>query len=219
MQIKTAIFDMDGTLVDSLGYWDILWELLSEKYMEGRPFTPNEADAKAVRTLPLDGAMALIHANYKIGGSAQEIHSVAENLLWEHYEKNVKPKAGVREFLEACRKQGTKMCVASASSREMVQFALKHCGLDPYFSVIFTCAEVGKGKEHPDVYRLAQDWLGSRTEDTWVVEDSVTALKTAVGIGMPTIGVYDRYNPYQDLIRQVSTVYVAEGETLCKLLG
>ena len=218
MNIKAAIFDMDGTLVDSLGYWDMLWNMLSKKYREGRPFVPNEQDAKAVRTLTLDGAMALIHAHYGMGSSAGEVLDIAESFLWEHYEKNVKPKAGVKEFLEACLKNGTKMCVASASSREMVQFALKHCGLDSYFPEIFTCGEVGKGKEHPDVYRVAQAWLGSETEDTWVVEDSVTALKTAAGIGMPTVGVYDRYNPYQDVVRQISTVYVAEGENLCKLL-
>ena len=64
MNIKAAIFDMDGTLIDSLMVWDVLWCRFGEKYLNDKSFSPSEEDDKKVRTLTLKDAMNLIHNNY-----------------------------------------------------------------------------------------------------------------------------------------------------------
>ena len=67
-------------------------------------------------------------------------------------------------------------------------------------------------------YFLAGEFLGEKTEDTWVFEDSLTAIETATKIGMKTVGIYDRFNYGQEKIKELATIYVAKGETLEKLM-
>ena len=73
MNIKAAIFDMDGTLVDSLMLWDVLWSTFGDKYLNDKSFSPSVEDDKKVRTLTLKDAMLLIHNNYKLGESGERI--------------------------------------------------------------------------------------------------------------------------------------------------
>ena len=65
---------------------------------------------------------------------------------------------------------------------------------------------------------LAADYLGEKLEETWIFEDSLVAIETATKIGMPTVGIYDRYNFGQDRIKQLAVEYIEDGETLLKLL-
>ena len=109
------------------------------------------------------------------------------------------------------------MCIASATATDLIEVALKHCEIEKYFSKIFSCGAIGKGKESPDVFLLAKDFLGSPICETWVFEDSLVAIETACGIGMPTVGIYDAYNFGQEKIEKIATHYIAKGETLLKL--
>ena len=218
MNIKAAIFDMDGTLIDSLFIWEILWSMLGDKYLNDKTFVPSAEDDKKVRTLTLKDAMELIHRNYHIGESGEALLEIANNMIMDFYANEVELKSGVREFLDFCSSKGVKMCIASATAPELIAVAIKHCDLERYFSKVFSCGDLGKGKDQPDVFLLAKDYLGESVEDTWVFEDSLVAIETATSIGMPTVGIYDRDNFGQGRIKEISTVYIAEGETLLKLV-
>ena len=218
MQMKAAIFDMDGTLIDSLMVWDVLWKTFGERFRDGREFKPEVHLDKAVRTLPLKEAMELVHTTCRIGGSGEELLRAANEIIEHFYRFDVNMKAGVKEFLEHCYEKGVKMCIASATDPYLIDIAVKHCGIEKYFSKIFSCAEIGKGKEYPDVYLMALEHLGTSAEETWIFEDSYVALNTARKIGMPAVGIYDRYNYGQEILRENATVYVGEGENLMKLV-
>jgi HAD superfamily hydrolase (TIGR01509 family) len=218
MEIKAAIFDMDGTLVDSLMLWDVLWADFGKTYLEDENFRPSEADDKCVRTLTLKDAMHLIHENYHIGRDGGELLDRANRMMIDFYSNRVALKDGVIEFLEHCKQDGVKMCLATATATDLLHLALDHCGIGKYFSGIFSCTEIGKGKDHPDVFLLAQKYLGEEVGDTWVVEDSLVAIETATKIGMKTIGIYDRFNYGQDRIKEIATEYIAEGQTLARLI-
>ena len=217
--LKAIIFDMDGTLVDSLMLWDVIWDTIGRKYCAGVPFVPKPEDEKAVRTLPLKTGMTLLQQHYDLAPSAQALYETVNNVFADFYANQVTLKPGVREFLQECKKRDIKMCVASASATDLIEIALSHCGVRDCFSQIFSCATSGKGKEFPDVFLLARDALGEQIEETWVAEDSVVALKTASNIGMPTIGVYDRYNPDQEQIKVIATVYIGPDETMDKVFA
>ena len=217
--MKAIIFDMDGTLVDSLMLWDVVWDTIGNQYCGGVRFVPQPVDEKAVRTLPLKTGMTLLQERYQLAPNAQALYEMVNHCFMDFYSHQVTLKAGVREFLQACKSRGIKMCVASASAAELVEIALTHCGVREYFSHILSCADSGKGKEFPDIFLLAQKTLGESLEETWVAEDSVVALTTAAGTGMPTIGVYDQYNPGQEQIEKIATVYIGPGETMKKVFS
>ena len=84
------------------------------------------------------------------------------------------------------------MVLASATDPILIELGLAHCDMNKYFKAILSCAVIGKGKEEPDIYLEAQRILGTPAEETWVFEDSYVALRTAHGIGMPTVGIYDK---------------------------
>lgn len=218
MEIKTAIFDMDGTLVDSLMYWDYLWKVCGKKYLGNENFRPSEKDDKHVRTLTLREAMKLIHQNYGIASSAEELFYDANLVSDEFYSNRVKVKAGVIEFLDYLKSKGVKMCVASASAPDSIKFALEKYGILHYFEAFFSCVEIGKGKDEPDIYLKAVEYFNAEKETTYVFEDSLLAIQTANKIGLKTVGIYDKYNFGHNEMQQIATEYIGENEDLTKLI-
>ena len=218
MKIKAAIFDMDGTLIDSLKIWNVLWSKIGEAYLNDKTFMPSTEDDKKVRTLMFKDAMELIHKNYHLGKSGEEVLALANQILIDFYANEVTLKDGVREFLEHCKQSGVKMCLATASTPDLLNIAIRHCDIGQYFLNKFSCSTLGKGKEEPDIYLLAADFLGENISETWVFEDSLVAIETATKIGMPTVGIYDRFNFGQDQIKEIATKYIGPEETLLKLI-
>ena len=95
---------------------------------------------------------------------------------------------------------------------------MRHCEIDGYFEKFFSCADLGVGKDKPDVFLLAADYLGAKPGEICVFEDSALAVQTAAGIGMKTVGIFDRNNYGQDILKATATVYIAEGESLAGVI-
>lgn len=217
--MKAAIFDMDGTLVDSLILWDVLWEEFGQRYLGDKTFRPTYEDNKKSHTLTLKDAMELIHCNYGLGESGQELLDLAIEIVNDFYANRVELKPGVKEFLEHCKANGVKMCIASASASKQIEIAMTHCGVKDYFLKIFSCNDIGKGKEEPDIYLLTAEFMGESLSETWVFEDSLTAIETAAKIGMPTVGIYEKFNFGHEEMKKIATEYIDDGETMMKLVN
>jgi len=216
--IKGAIFDMDGTLVNSLFFWDILWDRLGEIHLNGEKFRPTDEEDKNMRTMTLHDAMYYLYSIYHLGESAEKLAEYALDMLGKFYITDAKLKDGARDFLQYCKEKGIKMCIASASTKEHVRTVLKHFQIDGYFSEVFSCEEFGKGKDEPDVYLEAMKYLGAEKDEICVFEDSLTAIKTAKKIGIKTVAIYDKYNYGQEEMKNLADRYIGEGETLLKLI-
>ena len=217
-KIKGAIFDMDGTLVDSLMVWDVLWDEFGRRFTENGKFRPSAEADKAVRTMTLKEAMHYLHELYNIGANGDELLEAANKTIRKFYAEDVKLKEGVIEFLEYCFGKGVKMCIASATDKKLIAVAVEHCGIGKYFSGVLSCADIGKGKEEPDIYLKALEFLGTTKEESCVFEDSAVAICTAHKIGINTVGIYDKLNYGQDVIKDTANVYIAQGESLKKLI-
>ena len=218
MKIQGAIFDLDGTLVDSLMFWDMGWRRIGEKYLNDGSFRPDPATDKAVRTAHLLEAMTIVHKNCGIAETGEELFEFVENLIVDFYTNVVKAKEGALEFLEYLNQKGVKMCVASATASNLVWLAMKSTGIDKYFDKVISCADIGKGKECPDVYIAAHEYLGTPKDSTWVFEDSVLALETAARAGFKTVGIYDKYNFALERIPEIADLFIDNGETLKQLI-
>jgi HAD superfamily hydrolase (TIGR01509 family) len=162
--------------------------------------------------------MTLVHEKCGIGESGEEVWQFTTDMMVDFYENDVKMKAGALDFLEYLYGEGVKMCIASATAPNLIGIAMKTCGLGKYFSKVISCNDVGKGKEHPDVFIAAHEYLGTSKDSTWVFEDSVAAIETAVSAGYKTVGIYDQYNFGLDRIPSIATVYIDKGESLAKLI-
>ncbi len=217
MEVQAAIFDMDGTLVDSLMLWDVLHDAYEQAYPEKAGTVISEEDNRLMRVLPLPESMKRLHDHYGLGESAEALLALTESVFLDFYANRVQIKEGVREFLDALHRRGVRMCIASATPMPLIEAALDHCGIRSFFDKVFSCGEIGKGKDVPDIYLLAREYMGD-LPDTWVFEDAYVAVSTATAAGFPTVAVYDAYNPHQEKIRAMATHYIAPGETMLKLL-
>lgn len=218
MKIKAAIFDMDGTLIDSLHYWESFWRKLGKEYLNDDAFLYDKELDRRVRTMIFTEAIAAIRERYGLTCSIEELSHFASDTLEDFYKEEATVKAGSVAFLEHLKAEGVKMCLASATELLYVRLALEHHGLAPYFDCVLSCADLGKGKDVPDIYLKSLEALGVCAEDACVFEDSYVALETAKGIGCQTVGIFDPCNYGQDRLAAASNIYIAEGHTVAELI-
>ncbi len=218
IKVKAAIFDMDGTLVNSLMFWDAMAQDLNEQFFKKENFKLDEEVDKAVRTMIFSKGMLYIRAFYNLPVTDEEFLDFAAQKLEAFYRYKVKAKAGIFDMLDFFVEKGVKLCLASATDLKYVKIAVECCGLSKYFPLIFSCSEIGKGKDQPDIYFKSMKELGVDIDEVCVFEDSPVALETAHKAGITTIGVFDQYTPDQARVKAASTVYLAEGQSMGDLI-
>ena len=219
MKIKGAIFDMDGTLINSLIVWKDIWAAMADKYLDGKEDFPGYEIDKKLRTMTLREGMEMIHEEIGIGKDGYELWQFCTDLIEDFYRNRVEMKSGAMEFLKYLHDNNVKMCIASASALDMVEVAATRCELGKYIPKLISSCDYGCGKDKPDVYLGALEYLGTTIDETWVFEDSLVALKTAKGIGMPVVGIFDSYNFGHEEMREISDYYIDDGEGLDKLIA
>ena len=217
MNIKGAIFDMDGTIIDSLSFWGHLWKNLGKAYFGKDDFTPAEEVDKAVRTMIYTEAMSYFREYYDIKEDKAEFLAFCEEWIPEFYKTVAKPKSGAYELLKYLKDSGVKICLASASARYIIDLALEYHGLAEFFDHTISCVEIGVGKDKPDVYLEALRLLGVSADEAAVFEDSPLALETAKSIGVHTVGIYDKYNFDVERLKAASELFVDENQSLFTL--
>lgn len=219
MRIKGAIFDLDGTLIDSLVINRVLWNALGEKYLGVKDFIPEKKYRDEMATMIFTEAMLYAKRLYNIEADDGEYLKYFADILENFYRYTVKVKDGVFPFLEYLKKNGVKMCVASATNLKYVEVAIESCGLSPYIDRVFSCSEVGAGKDKPDIYIKTIAEMGLDTHEVCVFEDSCIALETARALGAHTVGIYDKYNFGHDRAKKASDIYLDDGDTMERLIG
>ena len=204
--IKGAIFDLDGTLLDSM----FIWDTIGEEYLRSLGKEPHEDLKETFMTLTLEEAAEYYREHYGVTLSVKEIVDGVNAMVEQTYRTKVTLKPGIAEYLAWLKENGVRMCVATVTDRYLVEETLERLGVRHYFSEIFTCAEVGFGKDKPVIYQKALEHLGTEKSDTYVFEDLPFALNTAKTDGFPTVGVYDRHEAHQDELKELSDYYIRD---------
>lgn len=204
--IKGAMFDLDGTLLDSM----FIWDTIGEDYLRTLGKEPRENLKETFMTLTLEEAAKYYREHYAVALSVREIVDGVNAMVEKIYRTKVTSKPGVMDYLRLLKENGVKMCVATATDRYLVEETLQRLGMLHCFSEIFTCAEIGYGKDKPIIYRKALEHLGTVKEETYVFEDALFALKTARADGFPTVGVYDRHEIRQDELKSFADYYIMD---------
>ena len=204
--IKGAIFDFDGTLLDSM----FIWDTIGEEYLRSLGKEPHEDLKETFMTLTLEEAAVYYREHYGVTLSVKEIVDGVNAMVEQTYRTKVTLKPGISEYLAWLKENGVRMCVATVTDRYLVEETLDRLGVRHYFSEIFTCAEVGFGKDKPIIYQKALEHLGTEKSDTYVFEDLPFALNTAKTDGFPTVGIYDRHEAHQDELKELADYYVLD---------
>ena len=188
MDLPFAVFDMDGTLIDSMGSWyEVCRTFL-------RACGVNDFSEEIIRqtgALTMDESAALLTGVYGLCVPQAEAAARLDELMLRCYETSVPAKSGVKAYLDRLSRNGTQMCVASASPVHAIRSCLDRLDLLPYFSFLLSCDDVGAGKTDPAVYREAARRFGATPRSVAVFEDSLSSLQTAKRAGFFTVAVYD----------------------------
>ena len=205
MRLQSAIFDMDGTLLDSMPAWNHLGSDLLRRH----GIEPAADLDQRLKVLSARQGAALCREEYHLTETVDEIMDEIEAQVDDFYHHEVRAKPGVEKFLSLLKMEGVWMYVATATDRHLAQAALRHAGIDGYFRGLVTSAEVGSGKENPEIFERAMRRLRSNKKDTVVFEDSLHAIRTAKAAGFRVAGVYDASSEaQQEEIRSLADYYI-----------
>ena len=213
MRIRGAIFDVDGTLLDSM----FIWDTIGEAYLRSIGYQPKENLNETFKNMSLHQSARYYQTEYGVTLSIDEIMDGVNAMLERYYRFEVPLKPGVAELLERLRQDGVKLCIATATDRHLVEAALDRCGVLSCFGEIFTCNEVGHGKDEPDIFEAALRFLGTRREETLVFDDALYAVRTAKEAGFPVAAVYDSHERSQAEVRARSDLYLEDLTQLVEL--
>lgn len=206
MYLKGAIFDIDGTVLDSI----YIWDTVAADYLRSIGIVPKEGLRETIKTMSMKEAAEYLREDYSVTYSEKEIALAVNHMIERRYFEEVSPKVDAKEFLADLQAQGVAICAATSTDEYLVKAALERNDMLKYFSKIFTCSQVGKGKTEPDIFDAALLHLGTTKEETIVFEDSLYAIETAKKAGYSVAAIYDRFEPDQDEIKKLANYYFFE---------
>lgn len=205
--VRGVIFDVDGVLLNSMP----VWENLGELYLKHLGVEAEKGLSDILFEMSLEQAADYLISRYEISLTRAEVVAGLSREIREFYENRVPLKRGVRMFLEAFKKRKIPMTIATSGDRKNAESALKRLKILHYFQGIYTCSEIGSGKDQPDIYLAAAMHMDTEPWETVVFEDAYHAICTARRAGFKTVAVYDRANGKNiEQIQKTAHLYLQE---------
>lgn len=190
--IKGVIFDLDGTLVDSM--W--LWRDIDIEYLGNRNIAFTKDLQESIEGMTFWETAIYIKNTYNIPDTLEEMTQEWIFMAREHYEKNVPLKPGVSKFLKHLKNTGVKMGIATSNSRELCEIVLKSLGIKDYFDHVTTGNDVTEGKPSPYIYLNTAEKIKISPEDCLVFEDVPMGIMAGKRAGMKVCAVEDEFSKH-----------------------
>lgn len=205
--IKGVIFDVDGTLFDSMGAWhDSGYNVLKSLGIDA-----DKRIGDIFFSMTMDEVIDYIKENFSVNESRDFLKNGIHNQVEYAYRNEIELKPGVMRILDWMKDSKIPATIATYTDRFLIEIGLARLGIEDYFDEIYTATEVGKGKNYPDIFQLAMDKMGTKPEETWLFEDGLYSMITAKAYGMPVVGVYDKVShDDQEAIKQVADIYLED---------
>ena len=205
--IQGAIFDIDGTLLDSMPIWDDV----GARYLNRLHIQPEPSLGSILFPMSLEQGAAYLKEHYSLSKSTEEIRYGVLRVIEDFYRYEVPLKPGAGEFLRALARKGIPMTLATTSDAELTMAALTRLGVANLFVKLFTCTELNTTKHEGKIYRAAAQYMDSSPEKTLVFEDVLHALQSARSAGFRLAAVEDDASARELAeIRQISDLYLRD---------
>lgn len=214
-ELKAFIFDLDGTLVDSMPVWDKVYAAPFRKYGMDMP-----ADyILRVNHMKLEECISYTLNDAHLPCDGDELKNIWQAASFDEYAFNIPLKEGAGELLSSLKERRVKIALATASVRLLFVPCLKRLNVYHLFDLFVSTDDVSHGKEDPEIYLKAAEKLGFAPEECAVVEDNHIGIKSAKTAGFLTIGVYDKASEkYAGFVKENSDIYVQSLNELTAML-
>ena len=207
INFKGHIFDLDGTLIDSMWVWSqIDIDFLSEKGLA----VPNNLHEE-ITHLSFQQTAEYFRTRFNLTDSIEDIMNYWNDMAYDYYSTKVILKAGVSDYLNKLKKEGCKIGLATSNSLPLLEAVLKNNNIYHLFDSITITDEVKKSKDNPDIYLLSAKKLGLSPNECIVYEDILAALKGAKAANMHVAAVYDLASESQSTeIKKCCDFYITD---------
>ena len=185
---KDIIFDLDGTLLDSMPYW----ARLSEEYAKSKGAELPEDFYEVTYTMDLNECGRYFQDVLKIDIDIEDMKKEVLEIMGNHYKYDIPMKAGMRRLVLREHENGSRMCIFTNSDEQCARDAMERAGIAGYFSMITTSYMIGINKKDPAGYRKVCELMGYEPENTYIYEDVLHGIETGIAAGCKVIGVYDK---------------------------
>lgn len=211
-QMDAVIFDLDGTLVDSME----VWPEIDVEYLGRYGFTLPEDLQYAIEGMGFTETAEYFKERFHIPESIEEIKEEWNRLAYDKYAHEVPMKSGAEGFLREIRRRGIRTAIASSNSRQLILACLENNGVADCFDCIVTSCDVSKGKPAPDIYLRAASSLGVEPGRCLVFEDVPMGILAGRRAGMKVCAVEDSFSLSQtEKIRRMADYYIRSYDEIC----
>ncbi len=203
--IEAVIFDMDGTIIDSM--W--IWRDIDVAYLKKHNIELPIGLQKEIDGMSFSQTAEYFKRRFKISDELEDIKKEWNDMASEYYKSHIEMKEGALELIEDLSSRGIVLSVASSNSRLLIEIIMERFGLGKYIKSITTSCEVEKGKPAPDVFLEAASRIGVTPDRCLVFEDVPNGIIAAKAAGMKCCAVYDDFSKeLDDEKRDLSDYYV-----------
>lgn len=192
-KIKAAIFDLDGTIFDSM--W--VWTDIDKRFLGDRGFEVPKDYLQAIAPIGARKAAEYTIERFELNEKVEDVMNEWFDMAMEAYKNEVLCKPYVKEYLQKLKSNGIRLGVATSSDRKLVLPALERNGIIDFFETIVTVDQVDRGKGFPDIYERAAKNMGCANVECMVFEDILAGIKGAKAGGFVAIGVYEKHSLYE----------------------
>lgn len=205
--MKFAIFDLDGTIVDSMGYW----RGFAQAFLREKGCRPDEEIEQINSVKWVEKICELFERKYGLSVTPDRLRAWGIEYVMDRYANKIDFKPGARRLLEKLKSMGVKMCICSSTDRYMMEPVIKKLDLDKYFIFTQHCRRFGKEKDQPDIFFDCMQRLGAQSpRQVAVFEDALYSASTAKKAGFYLVGMYDKTEKNTDKLEEIADQYVTD---------
>ena len=202
--INAAIFDMDGTFLDSMPYWMNAGNF----FLESLQIQGEENLGEKLLDMTLPEGCIYLKEKYSLNLSTEQIEEKIKNILLSAYTNEISFKGTSLSFLKKLKESGSKIAVCTHTERSLFSPAFKRLGLENFFDYVISAKEFGLSKSHPEIFFHVAEKLNSKPEETWIFEDALYAIITAKKAGFKTARIFDTSSKKdEEKIKKIATKY------------